>query len=317
MAVTASRRVGGIKKTWRKHKMNTTKAANRIQLKNILYATDFSRAADAAFPYAAEFARRFGAKFYAVHARTPENYLLAAPEAWSSTNAEYEKQENALREVLRSDLPHIATEVLAAVGDVWLVLKSVIDEKKIDLLVLGTKGRTGIGKFFLGSVAEEIVRQAHCPVLTVGPHSPSEPPREGRFRQILYATDFSEESLAAAPYAISLTQEHQAHLTVLHVIDKSGAPDFVRPDEVEASAVRQMQNLVPGKAALWCEPRYAVREGRPSEAILEVAKKEKSDLIVLGVRKPEGIPGGATHLPTAVAHKVIAQAVCPVLTVRA
>ena len=91
-------------------------------------------------------------------------------------------------------------------GGVWLVLKSVIDEKKIDLLVLGTRGRTGIGKFFLGSVAEEIVRQAHCPVLTVGPHSPSEPPREGRFRQILYATDFSEESLAAAPYAISLTR---------------------------------------------------------------------------------------------------------------
>jgi len=296
--------------------MSTTKVANQIQLKNILYATDFSRAADAAFPYAAEFARRFGAKFYAVHVRTGENYLLAAPEPWSTTNAEYEKQENALREVLRNDLPNIATEVLTAEGGVWLVLESVIDEKKIDLLVLGTRGRTGIGKFFLGSVAEEVVRRAPCPVLTVGPHAPSEPPREGRFREILYATDFSEESLAAAPYAISLAQEHQTHLTLLHVIEKPGVPDFIRPDELEADVIRRMQDLIPEKAELWREPRYAVREGKPAEAILEVAKKQKSDLIVLGVRKPEGIPGGASHLPIAVAHKVIAHAVCPVLTVR-
>jgi nucleotide-binding universal stress UspA family protein len=297
--------------------MSTTKVANRIQLKNILYATDFSRAADAAFPYAAEFARRFGARFYAVHARTPENYFLAAPEAWPRANAEYEKQENALREVLRSDLPDIETDVLTAEGGVWPVLKSVIDEKKIDLLILGTRGRTSIGKFFLGSVAEDIVRRAPCPVLTVGPHSPSEPPREGRFREILYATDFREESLAAAPYAIGLAQEHQAHLTLLHVIEKSGAGDLIRADELEAGAVQHMQNLVPEKAELWCEPRYVVKEGEPAETILEVAKNRKSDLIVLGVRKPEGIPGGATHLPTAVAHKMIAHAVCPVLTVRA
>jgi nucleotide-binding universal stress UspA family protein len=297
--------------------MSTTEVSYRIRLKNILYATDFSRAADAAFPYAAEFARRFGARFYAIHVRTPENYVLAAPETWPSANAEYEKQENALREVLRNDLPHIETDVLTAEGGVWPALKSVIDEKKIDLLVLGTHGRTGVGKFFLGSVAEDIVRRATCAVLTVGPHSPSEPPREGRFREILYATDFSEESLAAAPYAISLTQEHRAHLTLLHVIEKSDVGDLVRPHELEAGALQHLQNLVPEKAELRCEPHYVVKEGEPAGTILEVAKNRKSDLIVLGVRKPEGIPGGATHLPTAVAHKVIANAACPVLTVRA
>ena len=173
-----------------------------------------------------------------------------------------------------------------------------------------------LNPFFLGSVAEDIVRQASCPVLTVGPHLPSEPPREGRFREILYATDFSAESLGALPYAISLGQEHEAHLTLLHVMAKSGASDFIPPDQVEASAVQQMQNLVPEKGDLWCEPSYAVAEGKPAEKILEVARERKSDLIVLGVRKPKGIPGGATHLPIAVAHKVIARALCPVLTAR-
>ncbi len=81
----------------------------------------------------------------------------------------------------------------------WPALESVINEKQIDLLVLGSRGRTGMGKILLGSVAEEIVRQAACPVLTVAPHSPSEPPLEGRFREILYATDFSEALVAAAP----------------------------------------------------------------------------------------------------------------------
>jgi nucleotide-binding universal stress UspA family protein len=222
-----------------------------------------------------------------------------------------------MRQVLRNDLPHIETDVLTAEGGVWPALKSVIDEKKIDLLVLGTRGRTGIGKFFLGSVAEDIVRRASCPVLTVGPHSPSEPPREGRFRGILYATDFSEESLAAAPYAISLAQEHQAHLALLHVIEKSAAGGSVRPDELEAHAVQQMQSIVPENTELRCEPQYFAKEGEPAETILDEAKNRKSDLIVLGVRKQEDIPGGASHLPIAVAHKVIAHAVCPVLTVRA
>ncbi len=125
-------------------------------------------------------------------------------------------------------------------------------------------------------------------------HSPSEPPREGRFREILYATDFSAEAPAAVPYALSLAQEHQAHLTLLHVVQEASGPDFVRPDEVEASAVQQMRDLVPEVAELWYEPHSAVGKGEPAEAILEAAIESKSDLIVLGVRKPGGIPGGTS-----------------------
>ena len=99
-------------------------------------------------------------------------------------------------------------------------------------------------------MAEEVLRQVRRPVLTVGPHSPPEPPREGRFREILYATDFSAAAVAAVPYALSLGQEHQAYLTLLHVVQKAGVPDFVRPDKVEASAVQQMRDLVPEAAEL-------------------------------------------------------------------
>ena len=296
--------------------MSAMQTTNEIRLKNVLYATDFSRPADAAFPYAAEFARRFGAKFYAVHVRTPDNYLLAAPESWSIANAEFEKQENALRAVLRCDLPHLETEVMAVEGGIWPALESVIHENQIDLLVLGTHGRTGIKKFLLGSVAEEIVRRATCPVLTVGPHSLSGPPLEGRFHEILYATDFSEASVAAAPYVAELSSEHHAQLTLLHVVRKFRTGEPMRPDEIEADAIERMQHLIPEKAALWSQPRYAVREGDPAEAILEEARGRKADLIVLGVRKPSSSPERIPHLLAAITHKVIAQAACPVLTVR-
>jgi nucleotide-binding universal stress UspA family protein len=70
------------------------------------------------------------------------------------------------------------------------------------------------------------------------------------------------------------------------------------------------------KRELRCQPRYAVSEGDPADAILEVAKNRKANLIVLGVRKPDGNPERASHFPTTITHKVIAHAACPVLTVR-
>ena len=84
-------------------------------------------------------------------------------------------------------------------------------------MVVGTRGRAGIGKALLGSVAEEILRHAPCPVLTVGPQACHETGRRGRMASILFATDFGAASLAAAPIAVSLAEEYQAKLTFLHV----------------------------------------------------------------------------------------------------
>jgi nucleotide-binding universal stress UspA family protein len=193
----------------------------------------------------------------------------------------------------------------------------VVEENKIDLIVLGTRGRSGLAKFLLGSTAEEIFRKAPCPVLTVGPFSPHEPARHGEISEIVYATDFSPESVAAASYAISLAQEFQAHLTLLHVIENMHRETCcAHPEELVNSSARLLHNLVPPEAELWCEPRFAIEEGTAAEKILDVAAQRKADLIVLGVRPPGGFPGAATHLPIATAHKVVCHATCPVLTVR-
>jgi nucleotide-binding universal stress UspA family protein len=292
-----------------------TAVQNRIQLKNIVFATDFSSTAQAALPFAAEIAQRFGAKLFAVHAKSPENYALPATEIWPALNAQLEKDTEQLKQTLRNHFPDVQNEVITLDGGVWGVVEAVAQDKKADLIVVGTSGRRGIGKFILGSVAEEILRRAKCPVLTVGPYSPADPPREAKFKRIVYATDFGEGSHEAAAFAVALAEEHQAHLTLLHVIQEPKADGLVPADEIEAAAIDRLRALVAGEAELWCEPKAVVRQGVPAEKILEVAKREEADLIVLGIRKFSGVVL-ATHLAGTVAHQVVAQAACPVLTVR-
>jgi nucleotide-binding universal stress UspA family protein len=150
----------------------------------------------------------------------------------------------------------------------------------------------------------------------VGPLSDSSHGAGGQFREILYATDFSPESQGAAAYAVSLAQEFQSRLILLHMIPEPEADDLVSATDVTTSSEKLLRELVPPEAEAWCKPEYFVERGNAAEKILEIAKLRETDLIVLGVRREEGVPGAATHLPIATAHKVVSHATCPVLTVR-
>ena len=287
-----------------------------VQFKNILFATDFSRASKAAAPYAAEMAKHYGAKLFALHTRPPVLNPMTPPAGWKSIEegARVEKEQQK-RELLKI-FPGHPPEILIREGDLWSNINDVMERDKIDLIVIGTRGRTGVGKLLLGSTAEEIFRQARCPVLTVGPHVSDAPQRSGEITRILFATDFSPESMAAAPYAISLGEEFQAYLTLLHVIEEPGVEDPVQSADLVTSSERLLRGLVPAEAELWCVPDYVVERGMAAETILDVARRKKSELIVLGVRRPTSVPGAATHLPIATAHKIVSHATCPVLTVR-
>lgn len=295
--------------------MIATTARAAIQLKNIVFATDFSPAASAALPFAGSIAREFGANLFAVHAKTPENYALPATEVWPIANEQLEKETEALKQVLHEYYSSIPSEVFTVEGGVISVIDAIAKEKNADLIVLGTNGRRGIGKFFLGSVAEEILRKAPCPVLTVGPHVATDAFKQTKFRKILYATDFSEGTPAAVAFTVGIAEEYDARLVLMHVIELPKTGDLVRPHELEAGAMDRLNSFVPCESALAHKPKAVVVHGAPADKILEVAQKEGADLIVLGVRKAKGYLR-ATHLPAAVAHQVISRATCPVLTVR-
>jgi nucleotide-binding universal stress UspA family protein len=292
--------------------MKAVQVRTRITLKNILFATDFSAAADAALPIAIQIARRYGATVYGVHVNRFDDYTAAAPNAWAAMAeaAEKESKEDAGR--LNEQLQSIEHEVVISEGNTWEVISNLIEQKEIDLVVLGTRGRTGLGRAILGSVAEQILRQSPCPVLTVGPHVNLWSDEYAKMREILYATDLVPDFPMATPYAVSLAQENQAHLVLLHVIEEPKAGDLVTSPEVVDFKKRKLQQLVAEQAGLWCDPAYVVEQGAAAEKILDVAKRRHTDLIVLGARPAKGL---ATHLNVGTVHEVVSQATCPVLTV--
>ena len=282
-----------------------------ISLKNILYATDFSETAEAALPYVSAIATKYASKVFAVYVKPPDSYSMVPPEGWlaysQSSEGQITKEAASLDERL-GGIPH---EILIGEGDTWTLVSKVVREHDIDLLVMGTHGRTGIEKLMLGSVAEMIFRQATCPVLTVGPQASEHSNLHVGLRKLLYATDFSPEALAAAPFTISFAQTHQAHLTLLNVMKASETADT--SESVQRMLLRA---LVPEDVHFASPPNFLIRHGEVADKILEVAKEIRADLIVLGVRGAQGRIGIATHLARPTAHKVLIQAPCPVLTVR-
>jgi nucleotide-binding universal stress UspA family protein len=167
----------------------------------------------------------------------------------------------------------------------------------------------------MGSIAEKIFRQAGCPVLTVGPNVVHQQKSVAEFNQILLATDFGEESPAAASYAVCLAQEHQARLSLLHVV----APPHAATIDLQSNSdllIRRLQELVPPDIELWCHPEYFIQPGPPAERILQFSGAHGVDLIVMGVRPAHRAVSAVTHLAHTTAHHIVAHAKCPVLTVR-
>jgi len=297
--------------------MNAVAAKARIALKNVLFATDFSPVAESALPYAVGLAKQYGAKVHGLHVRFPATYPIVGPEAMPQVLEAAEEQAKFEAKQLHELLETVPHEVTVTEGDLWPSLSEIVNKQQTDLIVMGTHGRKGVSRALLGSAAEEVIRNAHCPVLTVGPHVSHNTERRLAMKEILFATDFSAESLAALPFAVSLAQEHLSALTLLNVTGKAEAGELVHAGQYKESTLRRLQSLVPAGAELWCEPKCRVEQGPEAQKIMEVAIALGADLIVLGVHSPQGGLGATTHLLQSIAHQVVANAQCPVLTVRA
>ncbi len=295
--------------------MTTLELVAPAVIKNILYATDFSPYSNAALPLALAMTHQHKAKLYAVHVLTPDSYLLfASPESWPAIleSGEPELQRNAER--LEAQLRGVPHQVLRLTGDISEVIFRVVRENQIDMMVLGTHGRTGVRRMLMGSAAEKIFRQSFIPVLTVGPNvSPQKTVAE--VNRVLFATDFSPESLAALPHAISIAHEHHARLAVLHVLVEPGTEAY-NPETKTGVALRRLKELVPAELGLLFEPEFAVGFGDPSEVILRFASERSSDLIVLGIRPPRASGTSLTHFANTTVQKIVSHAHCPVVTVR-
>lgn len=288
--------------------MQTVTAVKPVDLKHILISTDLSPGARNALLYAAYIARGHGSKLFVVHVIHPEVYPFQLADTWPlMADAEAQMRHEA-KQMIERTLQAIPHEMIFQRGSIWKTLSSIIERREIDLLVLGTHGRTGLAKLMMGSVAEEVFRQAACPVLTVGPCVCTTPQTDITPKRILYATDFSVESLAAAPFAVSFARENHAQLILLHCTRRSEDKEALRDS---------LRDVVPIGSGLTKPPVCMVTGGPHAETILDIASQELVDLIVLGVRSAGWRLLPETHFVNSTAYQVAVQASCPVLTVRA
>lgn len=297
--------------------MPLVRANQRIALKNILFLTDFSEPSGTALPFAAMIARAYGAKVTALHVLLPSVYVCLAEEAGPLVREDQEDLAQAEMDRVAAGLVGLPRETIIERGaNVWDVLSHTLQEREVDLIALGTHGRTGFKKVILGSVAEAVFRRTKVPVLTIGPEVQRGAHNGGRFHCVLFASELNAVSKAAAPYAVSLAQENQSRLVLLHVLPapKAGRQTAGRRSVAEAS--HELAELVPKDAELWCRPEPTIAYGEPGPAILATAARSGADLIVLGVRGLDTVTAVATRVQRATAYDVVAHAPCPVLTVR-
>jgi nucleotide-binding universal stress UspA family protein len=191
-----------------------------------------------------------------------------------------------------------------------VALLKVAKQQETDLIVAGTHSRSGLERLVLGSVAEQLIRKAACPVLTVGPHARQ--PGDGPlvFRTMVYATDFSAKAAKAAVFALSFAQDSGAHLYFCYVAGAEAAPEERKLLDSRFKA--ELKRMIPESSYEWCTPETVVEHGDASKAILELAGRVGADLIVLGARKASF---WLTHVEHGLTPDLLAEATCPVMTV--
>lgn len=281
------------------------------EFRRILVPTDFSTGARRALESARSVARTFQSKILLLHALPTELFELASPQTSRDALAmarEFGKQQ---LEQLASEGEQlgITHETLLAEGPAWAMISEAIKSHQIDLVAVGTHGRSGSKKLGLGSVAEKIFRMADCPVLTIPPQIDSSAALQ--LDRVLFATNFKPHNERAAAVAHLLESRQDVRLTVLHVVEDS--PEAPSPGRklVQEFILNRLRKALPEKGPESGQPEFAVRFGKPVEEILAAASELNSNLILLGLR---AAPRTAGHLPSPVAYGIVCQAACPVLT---
>jgi nucleotide-binding universal stress UspA family protein len=285
-----------------------------VQVRRILFATDLSEPSCATLPLVATIARRYHSEILIAHVCSPPSFPVCSSDAVSMLEA---REKDEIRErvgkFLHSpELAGLETQVLVKRGRPGEELEVIVEEHRIDLVVLNTHGRTGMGRLLMGSVAERLFRRLQCPVLILGPHIDQRFCRQSEIVNILYPTDLSVQSKAVLPYVTSLAHEYKASVEILHVLPKqcTANPDAGKLAEPFRS---EMENIFRPEMGPGCKIQFAIDSGETSECILEHARANNTDLIAFGVRRA---PEVSTHFASPVAYQVAIQAACPVLTAR-
>ncbi|HTV53998.1 MAG TPA: universal stress protein [Terriglobia bacterium] len=295
-----------------------------LNIKRILYPTDFSEASARAYAYAESLARHYSAKLHVIH-------VAQAPTFPYSEYPSVRVMDGVLRDLrgyaekqlagfMNGRLSHAADhgielECTALEGSITAQILQFAEKNGVDLIVMGTHGLEGADRQTLGSVTEKVLRKASCPVLAIRKpeHSfvtPGSSADSVGLRKILYCTDFSNDSNRASDYAFSLAMEYGAEITLLNVLeDLPGSSDA---QSAIAEVKDRLRAIIPPEAAACCSIPIKVRIGRPYQEIIQLALEDQTDLVVLGVHGRNIVDLALFGSTT---YRVVQRGSCPVLSV--
>jgi nucleotide-binding universal stress UspA family protein len=290
-----------------------------IKLERILCPTDLTAESDEALRYAIALACAYQAKLMLLYCRQPGSIVEWA----NSSQAARLFEQSLFSHMDANELKALDWEAVVTEGEnKGLAIATEAAKRNADLIVMRSRRRPRAA-VLLGSTAETVSRTAPCPVLVT---HPSEREWAGLTKseidlhRLLVAYDASFDADLALNYAVSLAQEYQAELHLLHVI--SDVEDTQEPElacssaEQESSyeiAARHLQQAIPKEVFFWCKIVTAVRCGQPANEILAYAKEHEIDLICMGA---SGTGFSLDKLFGSTVDRVLRQAPCPVLVSR-
>lgn len=299
---------------------STDADAAMIELNRILCPIDFSPFSDRAIGYATSLAKRYGANLSVVHVRPPMPPSTTSELATAARRLSERNMRNATAPCAAAGID-AGTDILESAEAAPRILEYA-EQFDADLIVAGSHGRTGVRRVLLGSVVEALLHRSARPLLIIPSHADA--PDVVSFNRIVCGVDFSNASVHALAYALSMAEEADAQLTVLHVIEVP--PELQQPptspdydvDAIRAAAEAacrdRLRTLIPDNARDYCTIDVVVREGGAGRQILRLADEQRADLIVLGVH-------GRNAFDLAFfgsnSKDIVRQAHCPVLVIPA
>jgi len=278
-----------------------------VILRQVAVATDFSECTERALQHGLAVARHFGATLHLLHLVRPSAFPYAAdamPILDEAAVRDCDRLVDSLEQAHRLNGINLRRHVMQ--GEIQEVVSGFVRNEKIDLLIVGTHGRSGIPRLLRGSVAQQIFHCVRCPVLVVGPRARGAG-EQLQLRRILFSTDLSQESLAAVPYLLTAIRAWHAPCDVLHICS-----------DPRGEHSRQMSDLVSTLDVLQDGEHETVAghvlPGKPAPGVLGFSHEHGEDLIVLGLKPHRALYNGPmwSH-----AYEIVRHAECPVLSVRA
>lgn len=295
-------------------------AMRRVQITRVLCPIDFSVPSIYAYDHAISVARHYSATLVAAHIVETWKYPCVE---FATSATQYEEffreledsEKTRLEEFVRNRTPvDVVPQCVIQEGTAPAAILAVAERLCTDLIVIGTHGLHGLDRWVMGSVTEKVLRKARCPVLAVhgpsahdagssGAHYPIE------LREVLLCTDFSVYAQKACEYALSIAEEYDANLTLLHVLEEKFQSSRCGSAERSQELLRK---LIPEELRNAGRISCSVRAGTPYQVIHELGREMRPDLIVMGVhgrnRFHDAVFGSTTY-------RVLQLADCPVLAV--